>query len=331
LLTMEELDPIVVVSLLVSVIFVSEAVTYMTYVKDISEESRTTGRLFYGFMPLSGMRMVLVKGSMYVLSFCQLMGKSITIGIMVQIGGKRTALAVLGCEVGIYLLYKVLRKDFRYFLPLPNGTSLAISLLFRVAMKVVSDFTGMLHARHPYEMGGAYWMFNMFYTQVMLFVVVNVRSSTYSEEGQNPVFSEEKLWILACSLSALWLVAVVVLLLSCEKGFMHTFFQLTRAWEYNKSLFDTGDDEYRMSIFDDHEAYYMWYKKEVKGWLGEAWHRLNTEKPTWFTEGISARVPTEFIPHTQHQSVREEMSGNEYAAKRRRKSSVILREMIGIQ
>ena len=308
LLTMEELDPIVVVSLLVSVIFVSEAVTYMTYVKDISEESRKTGRLFYGFMPLGGMRMVLVKGSMYVLSFCQLMGKSITIGILVQIGGKRTALAVLGCEVGIYLLYKVLRKDFRYFLPLPNGTSLAVSLLFRVALKVITDFTGMLHARHPYEMGGAYWMFNMFYTQVMLFIVVNVRSSTYSEEGQNPVFSEEKLWILACSLSALWLVAVVVLLLSCEKGFMHTFFQLTRAWEYNKAMFDTGDDGYRMYIFTDHEAYYMWYKEEIKEWLDEAWDRLHREKPVWFTQNVVKSVPIDILPNMEHESVVKEMA-----------------------
>jgi len=190
----------------------------------------------------------------------------------------------------------------------------------------------MLHARHPYELGGAYWMFNMIYTQVMLFIVIKFRSSTHSEEGQNPVFSEVRLWTLACSLATFWLVAVAVLLLSCEKGFMHTFSQLARAWEYNKAMFDTGDDEYRMYIFTDHEAYYMWYKEEIKEWLGEAWHRLNTEKPIWFTESVSERVPTEFIPHTQHQSVREEMNGNEYVAKRRRRrSTVSLREIIGIQ
>lgn len=41
--------------------FVAEAVTYMTYVKDISDESRRTGKIFYGFMPLAGVRLVVVK------------------------------------------------------------------------------------------------------------------------------------------------------------------------------------------------------------------------------------------------------------------------------
>ena len=53
-----------------SIAFVSEAVTYLTYMKDINEESRRTGKLFFGFMPLSGIRLVVVKVSMYVLSFC---------------------------------------------------------------------------------------------------------------------------------------------------------------------------------------------------------------------------------------------------------------------
>ena len=56
--------------MLSSVAFVSETVTYMTFIKDIGAESRRTGKLFYGFVPLSGIRIALVKVSMYVLSFC---------------------------------------------------------------------------------------------------------------------------------------------------------------------------------------------------------------------------------------------------------------------
>ena len=302
------LDPIIIVALFASLAIAADTVSYLTYAKDIDHESRRTGRLFYGFIPLRGLRIVVVYVAMHVLSFCQLTAKSITIGILAHLGGKPLAIAVLGGEVGIYLLYKVLRKDFRYFLPLPLGTSIAVSLLMRVAVKLITDFTGMLHARHPYEMGGFYWMFNMFYTQVMLFVVVNVRRSNNSEEAENLFITGERLWTLAVWLSSLWFVAVAVLLLYCEKGFKHTFFQLTRAWEYNKSLFDTGDDEYRMYIFTDHQAYYMWYKEEIKEWLDEAWDRLHREKPVWFTQNVVKSVPIDILPNMEHESVVKEMA-----------------------
>jgi len=84
------------------------------------------------------------------------MGKSIMIAILLQIGGKTLALIVLSCEMAIYLLYKVIRRDFRYWMALPQGTSLFISLMFRISYKILADFTGMLHLRHPYEVGRAY-------------------------------------------------------------------------------------------------------------------------------------------------------------------------------
>jgi len=191
----DKLDVIVLLALLSSAAFVSEAVTYMTYMKDINAESRRTGKLFYGFVPLSGIRLVLVKVSMYVLSFCQLMGNSITVALLVQKGGKTLAIIVLSCEMGVYLLWKVVRRDFRYWMPLPRGTSLLVSVITRVVVKVIADFTGicsservsegrndfcvfsnhqhdagMMHLRHPYEMGGTYWFMNMAYTQVSMFV-----------------------------------------------------------------------------------------------------------------------------------------------------------------
>ncbi len=70
------------------------------------------------------------------------MGRSITIALLVQIGGKGLAIMMLSCEMGVYLLFKVVRRDFRYWMPLPRGTSLLVSLLMRVTVKVLADFTG---------------------------------------------------------------------------------------------------------------------------------------------------------------------------------------------
>ena len=62
--------------------------------------------------------------------------------ILVQVGGKTLAISVLVGEMVFYLIFKVVRRDFRYWVPLPQGTSLASSLVMRVTVKVVCDFTG---------------------------------------------------------------------------------------------------------------------------------------------------------------------------------------------
>ena len=114
ILTSDNLEPLLLVSLLSSAAFVSHSMTYLTFMKDINEESRQA-KLFYGFLPLSGKKLIAVKASMYLLSFCQLLGKAIEMAVLMQIGGKTLAFSMLSCEMGVYLLYKVVMNDFRYW------------------------------------------------------------------------------------------------------------------------------------------------------------------------------------------------------------------------
>jgi hypothetical protein len=52
----------------------------------------------------------------------------------------------------IYLGIKALRRDFIYWIPLEEGLwNLVVSFLIRIVVKVVVDFTGCVHFRHPYE------------------------------------------------------------------------------------------------------------------------------------------------------------------------------------
>ena len=66
----------------------------------------------------------------------------------------------LGVDIGLALLYKVARRDFTYWVPGGTTGSFILSIMSRVGMKVVMDFTG-LQARHPYEYGGAYYTFTI--------------------------------------------------------------------------------------------------------------------------------------------------------------------------
>ena len=115
ILISEKLDHLFLLGLLSSAAVVAEGVTYLTYAKDISEESRRLGKLFWGFIPLSGKKLYAVKASMYLLSFCQLLGKAMQVAVLMQIGNKILVAAVLCCEMGVYLLYKVVKRDFRYW------------------------------------------------------------------------------------------------------------------------------------------------------------------------------------------------------------------------
>ena len=115
ILTSDKLELVLLLSLFTSATFVAEGVTYLAYMKDINEESRRTGKMFYGFVPLSGKKMYGVKAGMYLLSFCQLLGKAMQVAVLAQIGNKSLVFFVLGCEMGLYLLYKAVRNDFRYW------------------------------------------------------------------------------------------------------------------------------------------------------------------------------------------------------------------------
>jgi len=315
----EELDLIVVGALLVSVVFVAEAVSYMTYVKDISEESRRTGKIFYGFVPLHGLRLVVVKWSMYLLSFCQLLGKSLEMAILVQIGGKILAIGVLGGELVAYLVYKLVRSDYRYWMPMPQGTSLATSLIMRVTVKVTCDFTGFLHARHPYEMGGFYWLMNMVVTQASVFGVIKLKEEfgrQIEEDVGERFVKEEDHTTIATMLFLLWFVALLGLMFGSKKEFRKTFYSTRTAKQYNKALFRSGEDEIMIQVFADHPSYYAHFEDEIKEWLGKKWNDWHASRPGWLTEELLGQIPGRLLPGGEDEGVLGEIELGEGGGER---------------
>ena len=250
-------------------------------------------------MPLHGLKLVVVKWSMYLLSFCQLLGKSLEMAILVQVGGKILALSVLGGEMVVYLIYKVVRGDFRYWVPMSRWPSLALSLLERVAVKVICDFTGFLHARHPYEMGGFYWLMNMVFTQASVFGAIRMKEEfgpQIEEEVGERAIKEEDYITIATMLLLLWFVALLGLMFGSEKEFRKTFYSTRTAKQYNEALFRSGEDEIMIQVFSDHPSYYAHFEDEIKEWLGEKWNDWHASRPGWLTEELIARIPRRLLP-----------------------------------
>ena len=55
----------------------------------------------------------------------------------------------MGGEMILYLAFKAARGDFYYFLRLEGFFGFVVSLLVRVFVKVIVDFSGCFHMRHP--------------------------------------------------------------------------------------------------------------------------------------------------------------------------------------
>ena len=313
ILNSKEVNILLVGALSTSAMFVAEAVSYMTYMMDISEDNRQKGNLFYGFVSLHGLRLVVVKWSMYLLSFCQLLGKSLMVNIIYQIGGKTLVVAVMGGEMVAYLIFKVVRGDFRYWVPVPQGTSLAGSLITRVVVKVTCDFTGFLHARHPYEMGGFYWLMNMVWTQASVFGAIKLKEEfgrgMEEDVGEiERVVKDEDYLMIATVLLLLWFVALLGLMFGSEKELRRTFYSFMTGKQYNEALFHSGEDEIMILVFADHPSYYAHFEDEIKEWLGKKWNDWhNTGRPRWLTEELIKKIPGRLLPGGEDKGVLEEI------------------------
>ena len=67
----------------------------------------------------------------------------------------------IGGEILLYLMWKLLRGDFLYWVRVEGVFGVMFSLVVRILVKVVVDFTGCFHFRHPYELGGAVFSASM--------------------------------------------------------------------------------------------------------------------------------------------------------------------------
>jgi len=99
-------------------------------------------------------------------------------------------------------------------------------------------------------MGGAFWLFNMAYTQVSIFVVLFITRSqdVVVVEGDNIAPGDERaltpndVLLIAIICSGCWLISVVLLIIFSEEGFGHINYATWTSREFLKLRFNLGDD-----------------------------------------------------------------------------------------
>ena len=99
---------------------------------------------------------------------------SVSTIVLLGLLGERWALAYIGADLGLYLLVKILRGDFWYWVPLGGNAEIVSSFIARVVVKVIADFTSIVQFRHPNELGGMYWSFGFVLTMASLPVIISI-------------------------------------------------------------------------------------------------------------------------------------------------------------
>jgi hypothetical protein len=285
-----------VLSLLISIFTAAFTSTGISFDKDLDKPSRRHTPKFYGYVPNSTIKKIKVFLLMIVMSACHLSVKALAIAL----GGVesiRTVFFYLGIDMAIFFAYKLLRKDFWHFVPVHGVGGIVITTLIRIAVKLITDFTALLHARHPYELGGSYWAFTILSTPIVCFYF-GFRYLEYvqSEDGKARelplVLDATQVYGWIGGIMSLQILTLIYFLRTINRAFIETFYSTMTGNDNSMAYFlDSDDDEQKMNVFTDNR--YKWKKieKEVVDWVNLKIPEWNESQPEWWNARVKAQIP----------------------------------------
>jgi len=136
---------------------------------DTDPVRRLLGPNYYGYMPNENRLLVFVL--MVFMSGSHVLMKLLACSLMLRVN-KIWFWMYMAMDMGVYFLYKIARGDFRYWVPFVGIGSWAVSILSRIGIKVITDFTLIVQFRGQMELGGMYWTMNMILNQLFCFISV---------------------------------------------------------------------------------------------------------------------------------------------------------------
>ena len=146
LLFSSQRSPASILSIIVSIASIAFGSTTLCFDFDLDPERRIHNPGFYGYVPSNSGRRALVFYSMFLFSACHIALRLLGVALLAVFSSWITA-AVLGGDVLLFLLLKLVRKDLRYWLKLDGALSWIMSIVIRLFTKVMVDFTVMVQLR----------------------------------------------------------------------------------------------------------------------------------------------------------------------------------------
>ena len=88
-----------------------------------------------------------MRGAMFLLASSQLLSRAMGYALIGASIGKRYVMFEIALELFIYLLYKIVRSDFYYWMNIHGVIGFLIACSMRVIIKIIADFTCLLQLR----------------------------------------------------------------------------------------------------------------------------------------------------------------------------------------
>jgi hypothetical protein len=89
-----------------------------------------------------------------------LLVRSVSMALLAMVGSQ-WLLVYLVSDMGLFFMHKFLRRDLWHWVALEGAIRVVESVIERLIVKVLVDFTGVLQFRAPGEMGGLFFTLNM--------------------------------------------------------------------------------------------------------------------------------------------------------------------------
>lgn len=233
-------------------------------------------------------------------------------------------------DLGLFFIYKIARNDLRYWLNIEGLLSWVTTMVVRLVIKVVVDFTLMVHLRknskekkigmllcdhffqnnlltpppsqtlsyfltgHTYELGGLYWSANLVLNQAFCFIAVYLYQT--HAEGKNDYISEH-LWEVVGVLFLFSVLSFCGFLCIINKKYIPTFFTTASGKDYAVSMYEKAEtDALKFEVFDHHPSFYDKIVPEIMTWLDNNWDTWEVDMPDWFVASKIKDVPPDMLP-----------------------------------
>ncbi len=295
-------------SIVVSILSTGFTATVMSYDLDTDPKKRKHTPDFYGYISDSARLRTFMFLLLLFSSSCLMAARSLSTALLLTLE-PRWAFIYIGSDYALFIVVKLLRNDFIHFFPFEGVIGVIMSFMVRVFVKGISDFTGIVHFRHPQDLGGAYWTLNAF-----LGIAATLGTVLLFGEMEEGLIVEEStlkvdgLWQIASGMASFWIVCFTILLLVMKPKFRKTFWSTQTSKQATCAFFLDGKvDEIRMVTLSHNRLHWQPYiGDQVKEWVMKNWERWSLEQPDWLTDNVRSTIPLEFIPNKAAKKQEEE-------------------------
>ena len=141
----------VLVSIGISTLTTGFTSALISFDKDIDIVGRKNQPKFYGFIPDDHATRGRCFFLMTIMSALHNLSRSVGYALLAASSnsGKTTLVYFVGGEIVVYLAYKIVRKDYFYWVRVEGPLAFLLAFFNRIIIKIIVDFSGCLQMRHP--------------------------------------------------------------------------------------------------------------------------------------------------------------------------------------